>query len=127
MRLDNGFTDDHALVDEPCPRGPAQLTIDGERAEAQIRLVLGGELDLLTASQFSARVDDVVSREPGDLEVDLRKLRFVDSAGLHILLNAQRRLIRRGRRLTVRCRPGPVERAIQLARLSETLGVVVCD
>jgi anti-anti-sigma factor len=123
MRLEHRVTDDPALADELRPRGPVQLTITEERDDAQLRLALGGELDLLTAVQFSARVDEIVRRGSGDVVVDLRGLRFIDSAGLHILLNAQRRLIRGGRRLSVWCGPGPVARAIQLARLSETLGV----
>jgi anti-sigma B factor antagonist len=127
MRLEKRVTDDHSLADELRPRGPVQLTLADERDAEQLRLVLGGELDILTAVQFSARIDEIVRREPGDLEVDLRALKFIDSAGLHILLNAQRRLIRRGRRLTVRLRPGPVARAIELGRLSETLGVVPGD
>jgi anti-anti-sigma factor len=123
MPLEHRVTDDPALADELRPRGPVQLTVREERDEAQLRLVLGGELDILTAVQFGARVDDVVRRGSGDVVVDLRELRFIDSAGLHILLNAQRRLIRGGRRLTVWSSPGPVARAIQLARLSETLGL----
>jgi anti-anti-sigma factor len=127
MRLDNRVTDDESLADELRPRGPVQLTITDLREENQKRLVLGGELDILTAAQFSARVDEIVRRETGGLTVDLRALRFIDSAGLHVLLNTQRRLVRSGRALTVCCRPGPVARAIELARLSETLGVVLVD
>jgi anti-sigma B factor antagonist len=117
--------DDLSLADELRPRGAVELTIEDQRDGDQVRLVLGGELDLLTAVQFSARVDEIVRRGTGGLTVDLRDLRFIDSAGLHVLLNAQRRLIRRGRRLSVRCRPGSVARVIELARLSETLGVVL--
>ncbi|HEY8765623.1 MAG TPA: STAS domain-containing protein [Solirubrobacteraceae bacterium] len=123
MRLEHRVTDDPALADELRPRGPVQLTITEQRDDAQLRLVLGGELDILTAVQFSAHVDEIVRRGDGDVAIDLRGLRFIDSAGLHILLNAQRRLIRGGRRLSVWCGPGPVARAIQLARLSETLGL----
>jgi anti-anti-sigma factor len=123
MPLEHRVTDDPALSDELRPRGPVQLTIREDRDGAQLRLVLGGELDILTAAQFGAHVDEVVRRGSGDVVVDLRALRFIDSAGLHILLNAQRRLIRGARRLTVWCGPGPVARAIQLARLSETLGL----
>lgn len=127
MRPDKHVTDDHALSDELRPRGPVELRITEQHGDEQLRLVLFGELDILTAIRFSAQIDELVRREPVDLEVDLRELRFIDSAGLHILLNAQRRLIRRGRRLRIRCRPGPVARAIELARLSETLGVVLSD
>ncbi len=117
--------DDLSLADELRPRGAVELTIEDQPDGDQVCLLLGGELDLLTAVQFNARVDEIVRRGTGGLTVDLRDLRFIDSAGLHVLLNAQRRLVRRGRRLSVRCRPGSVARAIELARLSETLGVVL--
>lgn len=88
-------------------------------------IAVGGELDILTAPRFNAEVDDCVRHRAGTLTVDARALRFVDSAGLYVLLNAQRRLIREGRRLRVVCSEGPVLRAMQLARLTETLGVVL--
>ena len=88
-------------------------------------LALAGELDLVTARRFGARVDALVREEASALVLDLRALRFIDSAGLHVLLNAQRRLTRQGRRLHVICADGPVLRAIQLARLTETLNVAL--
>ena len=127
MRLDKRVTDDQALASELRPRGPVALAIAEQHDDGRLRLVLDGELDVLTVLQFSRRVDEIVRRESGDLEVDLCKLRFIDSAGLHVLLNAQRRLTRRGRRLTVLGRSGPVTRAFALARLSDTLGLVLAD
>jgi len=86
MRLEHRVTDDPALADELRPRGPVQLTITEQRDDAQLRLVLGGELDILTAVQFSAHVDEIVRRGDGDVAIDLRGLRFIDSAGLHLSL-----------------------------------------
>ena len=63
-------------------------------------------------------------RHRGDVIVDLRDALFIDSAGLHILLSAHRRLTRASRRMSVLCGEGPVRRVIELARLTETLGVV---
>jgi anti-anti-sigma factor len=89
------------------------------------RLVLGlaGELDLATATLFNDRVGAVLQCTENVVVLDLRDLEFVDSAGLHCLLNAHRRLTRQARRLQVVCSDGPVWRAIRLARLVETLGV----
>jgi anti-anti-sigma factor len=56
--------------------------------------------------------------------LDLGETEFIDSAGLAILLNVQRRLERHGRQMRMICRDGPVRRVIELARLEETLGVV---
>jgi anti-anti-sigma factor len=124
MPRDNRVTDEIALGDTLRPRGPVALTIDEQREGTNVVLCLNGELDILTASRLSSRVQEIVHRDAGDLIVDLGELRFIDSSGLHILLNAQRRLIRRGRRLRVRCVAGPVMRVIELARLTDTLGVI---
>jgi anti-sigma B factor antagonist len=115
------------LADELRPRGPVQLEVTEHHEPAQIVLCLEGELDILTAPRFAARLEEVVHREAGELHIDLRHLRFIDSAGLHVLLNAQRRLIRRGRRLRITCVAGTVLRAMELARLVETLGVEVAQ
>ena len=70
------------------------------------------------------QLDDIVRRHQGDAVIDLRQAEFIDSFGLTVLLNTQRRLARQGRDLTVICGEGPVQRAIEFARLLEPLGVV---
>jgi anti-sigma B factor antagonist len=115
------------ISDELRPRGPVQLVFSETSSEDGYTIVPTGELDLLTAPRFSARIDELVRHQTGTLRLDLRALSFVDSAGLHVLLNAQRRLTRQGRRLEVICADGPVLRTIQLARLTETLNVARDD
>jgi anti-anti-sigma factor len=83
-----------------------------------------GELDILTAPKLGAQLDGIVRKGSGDVVLDLRDAVFMDSAGLHILLSAHRRLTGARRRLAVICPEGPVRRVIELARLVETLGVV---
>jgi anti-anti-sigma factor len=83
-----------------------------------------GELDILTAPKLGAQLDGIVRKGSGDVVLDLRDAVFIDSAGLHILLTAHRRLTRASRRLAVICVEGPVRRVIELARLVDTLGVV---
>jgi anti-anti-sigma factor len=70
------------------------------------------------------QLDDIVRKHHGDAVIDLRRADFIDSFGLTFLLNTQRRLARQGRTLAVICGDGPVKRAIEFARLIETLGVV---
>jgi anti-sigma B factor antagonist len=106
------------------PRGPVELEVGRyERPEATV-VTVSGELDILTAPKFSASIDAVVRRRARDVVVDLSEARFVDSAGLQVLLSAQRRVTRRTRWLALICPAGPVRRVIELARLTETLGVV---
>ncbi len=105
---------------EPSP----QLTLQLEPNGPDTVLHLSGELDISTTPRLNAQLDELVRQEGGGaVTIDLRELRFVDSTGLHVLLNVQRRLTRQGRRLRVVCAAGPVRRAIELSRLDETLGL----
>jgi anti-sigma B factor antagonist len=119
MRADNA-----AIGRSLRPRGPVMLRIAKRKAPTVTVVEVGGEVDILTAAKLGTEIDMEVRTGSGDLVIDLRRTAFVDSAGLHILLNAQRRLTRQGRGLAVLCEPGPVRRVFELARLVETLGVV---
>lgn len=77
----------------------------------------------MTAPQLSSQLDAILRGRDGDVVVDLSQATFLDSAGLHVLLNAARRLTRRSRRLQVACSPGEVRRVIEMARLGETLNL----
>jgi anti-anti-sigma factor len=112
------------LAESLRPRGPIELRITShERPEATL-ITLAGELDVLTAPKFSAFIDELVRLRGGDVVVDLSEVCFVDSAGLQVLLSARRRISRHANWLAVICPAGPVRQVIELARLSEALGVV---
>ncbi len=106
------------------PRGPAQLELIEEQHEETTYLLAQGEVDVLTASKLASALIGVVRSGGGDVVVDLNDTVFIDSAGLHVLLNAQRWLTRRDRQLRVICGSGPVRRVIELARLVDTLNVI---
>jgi anti-sigma B factor antagonist len=106
------------------PRGPVTFGVSERRDRRRTHLRLDGELDLLTAPKLAAAIDEILRHQDTDLAIDLRAVEFIDSAGLHVLLNAQRRLTRTGRSLAVISGPGPVRQVIELARLEDTLGVV---
>ncbi|HLY50011.1 MAG TPA: STAS domain-containing protein, partial [Solirubrobacteraceae bacterium] len=89
------------------------------QAAGAVRLEIMGELDILTAPKFATELNTIVRRSHQDIVVDLRQADFLDSAGLQILLGAQRRLSHDGRKLKVVCDEGPVRRVIELTRLEE--------
>lgn len=109
--------------------GPVRFEVMADRDSAardiahRDHIRVRGELDILTAPRLAAHLDTILRQPRGDVVVDLREVDFIDSAGLHVLLNAQRRLIRRSRRLSVICGPGAVRHVIELARLVDTLRV----
>lgn len=57
-----------------------------------VSVALHGELDVATVHELSKKIDVVVAAAPSICVVDLAELRFVDSKGLHALLEADRRL-----------------------------------
>jgi anti-sigma B factor antagonist len=106
------------------PRGPVLFSVSIRVTDGVTVVGVDGELDILTAPRLAAEIDSELRSGTNDLTVDLRQTRFFDSAGLHILLNAQRRLTRSSRAFCVVCPPGPVRRVFELAKLIDTLGVV---
>jgi anti-anti-sigma factor len=97
---------------------------DGGRDAAWVRVT--GELDLATAailaqalSQAEARAQRVV--------LDLRELTFMDSAGVHAILDATLRATAAGRRLVLVRGPSHVDRVFDLTRASDTLEIVDLD
>lgn len=111
------------LGDSLRPRGPFLLELSEEVEGDRTLIRARGEVDVVTAPKLAGRLDTILRGDGRDVVVDLSGTEFLDSAGLHVLLNAQRRLTRRSRRLRVVCGPGPVRQVIELARLIETLGV----
>ena len=97
------------------PRGPIQLALTTRYEPNATVIGVGGELDILTVSKLITRLDDAIRRRQGDVVIDLSDAEFIDSMGLHALLNVQRRLMRDARALTVIFPPGRVRNAIELS------------
>jgi anti-sigma B factor antagonist len=53
-------------------------------------IALGGAIDLYGAPLLAERIEEVEAAGAAALEVDLSALRFIDSSGLRILLDAHR-------------------------------------
>ncbi len=84
-------------------------------------IAVGGELDLLTAPQLAAAVDPILAVEHRHIAIDLTATSFMDSAGVHALVNTSNRA---RRRFAVICPAGTVRRTIELIGLAEPLCVV---
>jgi anti-sigma B factor antagonist len=87
----------------PLSRGDPGLTV---RVQAVldppfVRLVAAGELDVATAPVLAAALDELIGSAPGAVRLELADVPFCDLSGLHVLLDADRKLCRAGGRLTV--------------------------
>jgi anti-sigma B factor antagonist len=105
------------------PRGAVSLRLRRRLDPDAAVLELGGEVDLLTVARLASELDGEIRSGAGDVIVDLGEVEYIDSAGLQVLLGAQRRLARQGRRLGIVCPPGPVLRVFELSRLLDTLTI----
>ena len=65
-----------------------QLQIAHDRDGARERLVLSGELDVVTAPSLDAAVDRLLAGRVASLILDLRDVTFIDSSGLRTVLTA---------------------------------------
>jgi len=70
--------------------------------------VAAGELDLSTVPLLRRQIDELLDVGWFDLRVDLREVTFMDSCGVHLLLDTHRRTRTLGGTLTVIASPGPV-------------------
>lgn len=86
-------------------------------------LRLRGELDLATASELSEQLGRA-EHDASVVVVDLRGLEFMDSTGVAVLANADRRARERGGRLVVVRGGQQVQRLLELTGLDQCLEVV---
>jgi len=93
---------------------------DGDR----VTVILTGELDLSTAARVEQALADVEEKQPGTLVLDLRTLAFMDSTGLRVVLAADGRARRDGRRLEVIPGPPQVHRVFRIALLDRRVAFV---
>jgi anti-sigma B factor antagonist len=114
-------TDDGRPAGEPSDETlVGLLVIRTERDAHALVLTLSGELDLASAPALERQLDDARDTAIPRVVVDLSGLEFFDSAGLHVLLNAHRRLRGNGQGLVLR----PGRRAVQrMFELTNTLSI----
>lgn len=98
------------------------LSVELQRGDGVLRVVLAGELDLASVPELEAAL---VAPVPGELlVVDLRELGFIDSSGIHVLMRLDTESRAQGWSLVVvRARP-EVQRILDLCRLGERVRLV---
>ena len=105
---------------EPQPSPPG-ITISEAVSGRRVELHLAGDLDAWS----SDKLDDYIRRheEQGaaEIRIDLRRLVFIDAAGVGTLVGAARRAGAGGWRLSLANAQGLVARVIQLTQLEEMI------
>jgi anti-sigma B factor antagonist len=89
-----------------------------------VHVQLTGELDISSASGVESRLMEVEERAPERLVLDLRRVNFIDSTGLSMIINADARARKAGRRLTIVSGDGVPRRILRTVGLEERLDVL---
>ncbi len=107
------------------PLAPQLEVHEVEPGDGKRVLVLRGELDVATVGSLrdalASAVDDPSTQR---VVVDLVEVTFIDSTGLMTLLNALRRLVRRGARLVLACPNPTVLRLFEATKTDATFEIV---
>jgi anti-anti-sigma factor len=93
-----------------------------EPATEPDRLVVTGEVEVLTAQQLREAILRFAADHPGPVVLDVQGVAFIDSSGLAALVHAQNQLDDQGRRLELHDLSTALWRTIELAGLTEHLG-----
>src|SRR3954454_18359798 len=103
------------------------MSVGWETAERDdgFHVLLTGELDIANAANVESRLIEIERREPERLVLDLRQINFIDSTGLSMIINADGRARKAGRRLTIVSGEGVPRRILRTVGLEDRLDVVV--
>ncbi len=97
------------------------LTVASEKIDGTVVLAAEGELDAYTMRALREALESALEDSRDDsVVVDLAAVSFIDSTGLALMLNAARRLTRRGRGFAIACpQEGPIRRAFHVSGLED--------
>jgi anti-sigma B factor antagonist len=94
------------------------------RSEDGVEFVLvEGEVDIATASKLISVLNSSVAEAIKSVVVDLTHVGFMDSTGLALLINANRRLSLRRKGFAVVCPPGQLRKVFEITDMIDTLHV----
>jgi anti-anti-sigma factor len=100
-----------------------QLSVRTDTIGTTVVLRVAGAADIASAPALGVQVAELIRRSDCDVVIDLSDTTFLDSTGLSVLLNINRRATRAGLGSAVICPPGPARTPMRIARLEETLRV----
>jgi anti-sigma B factor antagonist len=105
------------------PHHPAVLRVHRRAAGTRTTLSVAGEVDLASVGVLRAAISAALQSSSGDLWIDLHETAFMDTAGVHLLVETHHEVLRRHRRLAIVCPRGTVRRVIEITGLAEVLPV----
>ncbi|MER7309571.1 STAS domain-containing protein [Streptomyces griseoluteus] len=83
------------------------------------RVIVRGELDLVSGEQIRGRLVDALAASSDRLELDLSGVSFCDCAGLNVLLELRHRAVSQGKTVTIQAASPVVDRLLDLIGAQE--------
>jgi anti-sigma B factor antagonist len=97
---------------------PITVSVEGTQAHAE----LAGDFDMQATFTVEPALERALEAPGVDaLEVDLSRLRFIDSTGIGVLLRLNSEADRRGVQLSIRPAPRDVQRVFEATGVSDAL------
>lgn len=84
-------------------------------------IALQGELDLAERPELRRTINDALGRSPECVVLDLSRLDFIDSAGIHVVIEPHRRSAQQHTRLVIFPGGPQVQSSFELVGLTEIL------
>lgn len=93
-----------------------ELQVTVTREQGATVVAVAGELDAASTPDLERPLNELTSSQDGGLVLDLSNCQFVDSTGLHVIIDARGAVEERGGRFALCCaQHGPVARVIEVA------------
>jgi anti-sigma B factor antagonist len=99
------------------------LAVERRTQDGNELVLVEGEVDIATAAKLISVLNSSVADAVKSVVVDLTRVGFMDSTGLALLINANRRLSLRRKGFAVVCPPGPLRRVFEITDMVDTLHV----
>ena len=102
----------------------SNFSVDVQDGEQAVLIGVSGELDLASSPELERELERGTASAAELLIIDLRKLEFMDSTGLSVLVRAHQKATQSGKRFAIVKGPQQVERLLSLTGVAERLTVV---
>jgi anti-sigma B factor antagonist len=102
----------------------SDFRVETHRTGRATTLTVLGELDLVSSPALQEEIERAIGSDTTVIVLDLRRLSFMDSTGLHVLVKAQQRAHEAGRRFVLTKGGEQVQRLLDLTGITELMEIV---
>lgn len=102
----------------------SNFQVEVHNDDQAVVIEVSGELDLASSPALQQRLEQGAAASAPTVVVDLRKLEFMDSTGLSVLVRAHQRATEADRRFGVVKGPPQVQRLLDLTGVAERLTII---